>query len=183
MPLLIKDLMSKKVNVVEDNKTVYHAAKIMSKERRGYVVVVKKGKPVGILTDSDLLEKVVSKGKDPRKVKVKEVMSSPIITISPDKEIVDASRIMRKNLIKRIPVVKKGKLVGIITDSDIAKVSPEFINIVEERLRAKEEGLEPERKEGRISGFCEECLNYSDTLKYVNGRWICESCEDLEEKD
>jgi len=181
MPLLIKDLMSKKVNVVEDNKTVYHAAKIMSKERRGYVVVVKKGKPVGILTDSDLLEKVVSKGKDPRKVKVKEVMSSPIITISPDKEIVDASRIMRKNLIKRIPVVKNGKLVGIITDTDIARVSPEFISIIEDRIKAKEEGFEPERIEGRVSGFCEACGNYYDTLFYVNGEWICENCKNLEE--
>jgi len=48
---------------------------------------------------------------------------------------------MRKNLIKRIPVVEKGSLVGIISDSDIARVSPEFINIIEERLKAKEEGL------------------------------------------
>jgi CBS domain-containing protein len=183
MPLLVKDLMSKKVNTIEENKTVFHAAKQMAKERRGYVVVVKKGKPIGILTDSDILEKVISKGKDPKKVKVKEVMSSPIITISPEDEIVEASRLMRKNLIKRIPVVKNGKLVGIITDTDIARVGPEFINIIEERLKLKEEGFEPERTEGRISGICEECGNYSDTLYYVNGRWLCESCKDLEEKD
>jgi CBS domain-containing protein len=183
MPLLVKDLMSKKVNTIEENKTVFHASKQMAKERRGYVVVVKKGKPIGILTDSDILEKVISKGKDPKKVKVKEVMSSPIITISPEDEIVEASRLMRKNLIKRIPVVKNGKLVGIITDTDIARVGPEFINIIEERLKLKEEGFEPERTEGRISGICEECGNYSDTLYYVNGRWLCESCKDLEEKD
>jgi len=183
MPLLVKDLMSKKVNTIEDNKTVYHAAKKMAKERRGYVIVVKKGRPVGILTDSDVLEKVISKGKDPKRVKVREVMSSPIITISPDEEIVEASRLMRKNLIKRIPVVKNGKLVGIITDGDIARVSPEFISIIEERLKAKEEGFEPERREGRISGFCEECGNYSDALFYVNGKWVCEGCKDLEKKD
>jgi len=183
MPLLVKDLMSKKVNTIEENKTVFHAAKLMAKERRGYVVVVKRGKPVGILTDSDILEKVISKGKNPKKVKVKDVMSSPLITISPDEELVEASRIMRKNVIKRIPVVKNGKLVGIITDNDIAKVSPEFINIVEERLRAKEEGFEPKRTEGRISGICEGCGNYSDMLYYVNGEWLCENCKDLEEKD
>jgi len=183
MPVLVKDLMSRKVNKIEEYKTVYHAARKMAEERRGYVIVMKKDKPIGILTDSDILEKVISKSKDPKKVKVKEVMSTPLITISPDDEIVEASRLMRKNLIKRIPVVKNGKLVGIITDGDIARVSPEFINIVEERLRAKEEGFEPERREGRITGFCEECLNYSDTLQYVNGRWICESCKDLEEKD
>jgi len=175
--------MSKKVNTIEENKTVFHAAKQMAKERRGYVVVVKKGKPIGILTDSDILEKVISKGKDPKKVKVKDVMATPLITISPDEELVEASRVMRKNVIKRIPVVKNGKLVGIITDNDIAKVSPEFINIIEERLRAKEEGLEPKRIEGRISGICEECGNYSDMLYYVNGKWLCENCKDLEEKD
>jgi len=183
MPLLVKDLMSKKVNTIEENKTVFHAAKQMAKERRGYVVVLKKGKPIGILTDSDILEKVISKGKDPKKVKVKDVMTTPLITISPDEELVEASRIMRKNLIKRIPVVKNGKLVGVITDNDIAKTSPEFINIIEERLKAKEEGFEPKRTEGRISGICEDCGNYSDILYYVNGRWLCENCKDLEEKD
>ncbi len=175
--------MSKKVNLIEENKTVFHAAKKMAKERRGYVVVVKKGKPIGILTDSDILEKVISKGKDPKKVKVKDVMTSPIIIISPKEEVVEASRLMRKNLIKRIPVVKNGKLVGIITDSDIASISPEFMNIIEERLKAKEEGFEPERKFGRISGFCEECGNYSEELTYVGGEWICENCKDISEKD
>jgi len=183
MPLLVKDLMSRKVNTIEENKTVFHAAKQMAKERRGYVVVLKNGKPVGILTDSDILEKVISKGKDPKKIKVKEVMSSPLITISPDEELVEVSRIMRKNVIKRVPVVKNGKLVGIITDNDIAKISPEFINIIEERLKAKEEGFEPERIEGRISGICEECGNYSEVLYYINGKWLCENCKDLEEKD
>jgi CBS domain-containing protein len=183
MPILVKDLMSKRVNVIDEKKSVFQAAKIMAKERRGYVVVCKKGKPVGILTDSDILEKVISKGKDPKKIKVKDVMSFPIITISPNEEIVEASRLMRKNVIKRIPVVEKGKLVGIITDSDIAKATPEFINIVEERLKAKEEGFEPKRVIGRISGFCEECGNYSDNLFYINGEWVCENCKDLEEKD
>jgi CBS domain-containing protein len=183
MPILVKDLMSKRVNVIDEKKSVFHAAKIMAKERRGYVVILKKGKPVGILTDSDVLEKVISKGKDPKKVKVKDIMSSPLITISPNEEIIEASRLMRKNMIKRIPVVEKEKLVGIICDTDIAKSTPEFINIIEERLRAKEEGFEPERREGKISGFCEECGNYSDSLYYINGKWLCEACKDLEEKD
>jgi signal-transduction protein with cAMP-binding, CBS, and nucleotidyltransferase domain len=183
MPLLVRELMSRKVNKIDEKKTVYHAAKQMAKERRGYVVVVRKNKPVGILTDSDILEKVISKGRDPKKVKVSEVMSSPIITISPNDEIVEASRLMRKNSIKRIPVVEKGKLIGIITDNDIARVSPEFINIIEERLRWKEEGIEPGRIEGRISGVCEECDNYSDNLYNFNGRWLCEDCKDLLEKD
>jgi CBS domain-containing protein len=182
MPILVKELMSRKVNTIEENKSVFEASKIMAKSRRGYVIVVKKNKPIGILTDSDILEKVISKGKDAKKLKVKEIMSSPIITISPDADVSEASRIMRKNVIKRIPVVKKGKLMGIITDSDIARVAPEFINILEERLEAKKRGFEPERIEQTTSGICEECGNYSDNLVYVNGKWLCESCRE-QEKD
>ncbi len=183
MPILVKDVMSKKVNTIEENKSVFQASKIMAKSRRGYVIVLKKNKPVGILTDSDILEKVISKGKDVKKIKVKEVMSSPLITISPDVDISEVSRIMRKNLIKRIPVVDKGKLIGVITDSDIAKVTPEFVNILEERLEAKARGFEPERIESSTSGICEECGNYSDRLFYINGKWLCESCKEQEEKD
>jgi predicted transcriptional regulator len=183
MPILVKDLMSKKVNVIDENKSIYDAAKVMAKERRGYVIVLKKGKPVGIITDSDILEKVISKNKDPKRIKVKNIMNSPIITISPNEEILEASRILRKNMIKRIPVVENGKLVGIITDTDIAKSTPEFINIIEERLKAKEEGIEPERIEGRSSGLCEECENYSSNLYYINGKWLCETCKESEEKD
>lgn len=185
MPLLVRDLMSKKVNIVSENASIVKAAKVMAKSRRGYVVVVKKGKPIGILTDSDIIEEVVSKNRDPARVKVKDIMSSPVIVTHPDTQITEASRLMRKNLIKRLPVVdpKKGKLVGILTETDIAKSTPEFLTILEERIDAKKEGYEPERISGIASGICEECGNYSDILNYINGKWICESCKENEEKE
>ncbi|MFH7880756.1 MAG: CBS domain-containing protein [Candidatus Aenigmatarchaeota archaeon] len=184
MTLFVKDLMSKKVNIVSGNSSIVKAAKIMAKSRRGYVVVVKNDKPVGILTDSDVIEKVVAKNKDPSKIKVKDIMSSPVIVIHPNSRIDEASILMRKNLIKRLPVVnpKNGKLIGILTETDIAKSTPEFINILEERAIAKEEGYEPERISGIASGICEECGNYSEILYYINGEWICESCKSVEEK-
>ncbi|MCS7094030.1 MAG: CBS domain-containing protein [Candidatus Aenigmarchaeota archaeon] len=185
MVLLVKDLMSKKVNVIGENSTVFSAAKLMAKTRRGYVVVVKKGKPVGILTDSDIIEKIVSKDKNSKNIKVKEVMSSPVIVTYPTTEISEASRIMRKNLIKRLPVIQPntGKLIGILTETDIAKSTPEFLTILEERVEAKKEGYEPERISGVASGICEECGNYSETLYYVNGEWLCSSCKEAEERD
>lgn len=185
MPLLVKDLMSRKVNVVSENATITKAAKIMAKTRRGYVVIVKKDKPVGILTDSDIIEKVVSKNKNPDKIKVKDIMSSPVIVTYPDTKINDASVLMRKNLIKRLPVVnpKNGKLIGILTETDIARSTPEFVTILEERVSAKDEGYEPERTTGLASGICEECGNYSEILYNVNGKWVCESCKEVEERD
>ncbi|MEM5815201.1 MAG: CBS domain-containing protein [Candidatus Aenigmatarchaeota archaeon] len=185
MPLLVKDLMSKKVNLIGENSTVFSAARIMAKSRRGYVIVVKKKKPVGILTDSDIIEKIVSKGKNPTKIKVKDIMSTPVIVVFPETEVSEASRIMRKNLIKRLPVVNQtnGKLMGVLTETDIAKSTPEFLTILEERIEAKAEGYEPERTTGLASGFCEECGNFVDILYYFNGKWICESCKEEEEKD
>jgi len=185
MVLLVRDLMSRKINIVSGKATIVKAAKIMTKSRRGYVVVVKNGKPIGILTDSDIIEKVVSKNKDPSRIKVKDIMSSPVIVTYPDVKIDEASLLMRKNLVKRLPIVdrKNGKLVGILTETDIAKSVPEFISILEERISAKEEGYEPERITGVASGICEECGNYSELLSYFNGKWICESCREVETKD
>jgi len=185
MVLQVKDLMSKKVNIISGNASIVKAAKIMAKSRRGYVVVVKDRKPVGILTDSDIIEKVVSKSRDPKKIKVKDMMSSPVIVTYPDTKVDEVSILMRKNLIKRLPVIdrKSGKIIGILTETDIARSTPEFINILEERISAKEEGYEPERVSGIASGICEECGNYSEILYYFNGKWICESCKEVEEKD
>ena len=179
--LLVKDVMYKKINVADVNSSVLKLAKIMAKSRRGYVIITKKNKPIGIVTDSDIIERVVSKNKQPSKVKAKDIMSSPIITASPDETIVEVSRKMRKNLIKRLPVVKKGKIVGIITQIEISTVTPEFLSIQEDRLRMKELGEEPRRIEERTSGICDRCGNYSEDLRYVNGMWLCPDCrEELE---
>ena len=174
--LTVKDIMYKKVNIIELNSSVLKAAKIMAKTRRGYVIVTKKGKPVGILTDSDLIERIVAKNKQPSKVKIKDVMTTPVITTTPDESIVDVSRKMRKNMIKRIPVVKKGKIIGIVTQIEISSITPEFLSILEDRLKMKEFGEEPSRLEEHTAGICDRCGNYSEDLVYVNGQWLCESC-------
>ena len=176
--LKAKDIMSKKVNTINYRSNVVKASKIMAKTRRGYVIVLKNKKPIGILTDSDLIERVVSKNKNPSKIKVKDIMSSPLITITPNTDIVEISKKLRKNVIKRLPVLSKGKLVGIVSHVELAYVTPEFLNILEERLELKEAGEEPIRTEETTAGICESCGNYSENLKYVNGKWLCETCRE-----
>ncbi|MEM5829221.1 MAG: CBS domain-containing protein [Candidatus Aenigmatarchaeota archaeon] len=179
MPVYVRDIMVKNIVTIDQEKTVKQAGELMKKTRKGCLIVTKNGKPVGILSDSDVIKRVVAKNFLPSKIKVKQVMSSPLITISPDDDILSAVRKMKRNNIHRLPVVLNGKLVGIISLSDIAKTSPEMLDLLEYRLKMK--SYEPEIREKITSGICESCGNYSDNLQNVNGQWLCEDCkEDLE---
>jgi len=179
LPIYVKDIMVKPVITIDQEKTVKQAGELMKKTRRGCLIVTKKGKPVGILSDSDIIKRVVAKNLLPSKVKVKKVMSSPLITIGPDEDILNAVRKIKKNNIHRLPVISEGKLVGLISLSDIARTSPEMLDLLEYRIKMK--SFEPEIREKSTSGICDSCDNYSDDLKNVNGQWLCESCrEELE---
>jgi len=179
LPIYVKDIMITPVVTIDAEKTVKQAGELMKKTRKGCLIVTKKGKPIGIVSDSDIIKRVVAKNLLPSKIKVKEVMSSPLITIGPNEEILEAVRKMKKNNIHRLPVIENQKLVGILSLSDIARTSPEMLSLLEYRLKMK--SFEPEIREKSTSGICESCENYSDELRNVNGQWLCESCrEELE---
>lgn len=82
----------------------------------GAVIVASGGKPVGIITERDILERVIKAHKDPNKTKATEIMSSPIINIESNKTISDALKIMREKRIRRLAVTRGGNLRGIITE-------------------------------------------------------------------
>lgn len=176
MPVLVKDIMSKPAVIIEENKSARVAGEIMKKKRKGALVVVKKGKPVGIVTDSDLIRKIVAKNLKPSEVKVREIMSRPLVVISPDDNIIEASRKMKRSNIKRLPVVENGKVIGLLSLTDIARTSPEMLDLLEYRIRMREEPFEI--KETFTSGICDNCGNYSEHLTEVNDRWLCEACKD-----
>lgn len=179
MPVLVKDIMSKPVFSIEDSKTAQDAAGMMNKMRRGFLVVTGKKKAIGVLTDSDLIRHVVSKNRKADQVKIKDMMTRPIITVSPNDSILDASRKMKKSNIHRLPVIEGTKLVGVISLTDIARTSPEMLDLLEYRLKMKEFPFEI--KEEFTSGICESCGNYSSDLKNKDNSWLCESCRELEE--
>jgi len=120
MTLTVKDIMHD-VMKVDHHKTVAHAAKLMDRERRGSVLVEEDGEVIGILTERDILRKVVAYGLDPTTTYVHQVMSSRLITIEKDGEIGEASALMSRSNIRRLIVVDGGDIVGIITTRSIAK--------------------------------------------------------------
>lgn len=176
MPVLVKDIMSRPVSKIDLNESVKVAGELMSKARRGVLIVTKDGRPIGIITDSDIIKKVVSKNLKPSSIKVKQIMSKPLVTIGPEETLLDAARKMKRNNIKRLPVVDNGKLVGVISTTDIARTSPEMLDILEFKLKTRE--LPTIIKEKVTSGICDSCGNFYDELKHENDQWLCESCID-----
>lgn len=130
----IRKLMSRKVVTLRAGATVHEAVKLMNKKKIGSLIIVSNGETAGILTERDLLERVLEKCKDPKETHVFEVMTGHVITGDADMEIHEASTLMFENKIKKLPIVDDGKLVGIVTLTDIARatsVNEETIELVQ----------------------------------------------------
>jgi CBS domain-containing protein len=116
----VKDIMTKDVVSVNVNQTVYEAAELMSSKGIGCLVIVEGEAPVGMITERDLVRRILAK-KLPYDVKVSEIMTKKLITVDPDMSLKEAARLMSTNKIRRLPVVKENKLVGIVVASDFIR--------------------------------------------------------------
>lgn len=116
----VKDIMTKEVVTIETNKSVFEAAELMSSKGLGCLIVVIKAFPVGIITERDIVRRIVAKRSSPD-VKVTEVMTKTLITVDPDTSLKEAARVMSTNKIRRLPVLKQNKLVGIVVASDFVR--------------------------------------------------------------
>jgi signal-transduction protein with cAMP-binding, CBS, and nucleotidyltransferase domain len=177
--MLVKDIMSSPVITTDEDATANRAAQLMDKHGVGCIVVTSKdGKPLGIITEKDLVSRVLAKNIKPDSLKVREVMTSPLITIEPSEKINDAARRMSRLNIRRLGVVYKGQLVGILSSKDILAVMPELIEITQERALIEGENMieEAESESTIFAGYCDRCGIWSDSLKEANGDFLCEDC-------
>jgi len=142
MSLQVEDVMVEEVVTIDEEATVKEAVGLMNRHEIGCLIALKKGKPSGILTERDLLSRVLAESKDPEKTKVSEVMSKPLVVGRPHMDVEDAARLMFKMKIKKLPVVEKGSLVGLMTLTDLVRVQPQMISILK-KLSVKE--LTPKR--------------------------------------
>jgi len=122
VPLVVGDVMSKDVITICSDETVASAAKIMSDNHVSCIVVVDNGSVVGILTETDFLKKVAAREKEFDRIKVREIMSCPVETIPPNLSVFDAIAIMEDKHIKRLPILEKKQLAGIVTQTDLVQV-------------------------------------------------------------
>jgi CBS domain-containing protein len=135
----LKDIMVQSVVAIEPERSVKQAAKRMNLYKIGCLIVVNKGKAVGILTERDILKKVVEPSKNAEKTKVGEIMSTKLVVGAPDMDVVDAARMMLQKKIKKLPVVTNNKLVGLVTFTDIVRamrMEPEIFNAVKDLIKS-----------------------------------------------
>jgi len=115
--------MVKDVITLQTDASAYDAVKLMNKNRIGCLVALDNSKIVGILTERDLLERVLEKCKNPKETRVSEIMTRQVIVGKPDMQLVEATRLMFENKVKKLPIVEGNRLAGLVTLTDIARAT------------------------------------------------------------
>lgn len=118
----VADAMSRAVASTTPNALVSTAARTMSELQIGCLVVMEGRKLAGMLTERDILNRIVAPGRDPKKTRVREVMTRPVMTTAPQTAIEEAADVMATHRIRRLPVLEGGRLAGILTSTDIVRV-------------------------------------------------------------
>ncbi|MCD6495937.1 MAG: CBS domain-containing protein [Candidatus Aenigmarchaeota archaeon] len=122
MAHVLADELNTDVTLIHPDKTVEFAGRILKAVGISCVVVVEKDSPVGILTERDIVQKVVAMGRDPCSTAVRDVMTKNLITVSKDTTVEEAVEIMEKNNIKKLPVAENGRVIGIVTMTDMLRI-------------------------------------------------------------
>jgi CBS domain-containing protein len=130
MTLRVEDVMVKEVIKINENKTAKEAAELMNKYEIGCLIAVEKDKVSGILTERDLLKRVVAEAKDASKLTVRDVMTSPLVVAEPKMDLGEAVRLMFRMKIKKLPVVEDKRLVGLVSLTDIARFQPQMMGLI-----------------------------------------------------
>jgi len=119
-------IMDTKVNVVNMDMNVKDCAKAMAKNKAGYAVVVRSGTAMGIVTERDFVQKVIADNLNPAKVLIRDIMSTPLITITPSETTVDAAKLMSEYKVRRLVVIdEQGNLAGVVAATDLARTLAE----------------------------------------------------------
>ncbi len=121
----IRDVMTSNPTSCEPTTSVVDAAKVMAREDVGPVPVVEGGRVVGIVTDRDLVVRVLAEGRDPNSTTLQEIVSSDLVTVQPDTDLSEALQLMAQNQVRRLPVVEGDQLVGIVAQADVARAADE----------------------------------------------------------
>jgi CBS domain-containing protein len=135
--VFVRDVMTRNVIVIDPERTILDAAKRMAAKKIGGLVVVEHGRPIGLVTDRDILWEVTAKGKDPAKLSVRDIMTSPVATVSPLTTLRAAARVMLERKTRWVVVTRLDNVEGIITASDLTW------GFLETFARASKRGIAP----------------------------------------
>jgi signal-transduction protein with cAMP-binding, CBS, and nucleotidyltransferase domain len=176
--LQVIDAMTKQLVSVSADTSVFDCAVLMRKEHVGSIIVEEKGAIDGIVTEQDMLYKIVCENKDPKNTKVREIMTHDVAIINPDNDIADAMIKMSQLNIRRLPVVEEGKLVGMLTHKDILKIEPQLFELLVDKLELREEKNKPINRIGEKEGICQLCGEYATFLFEQDSVFVCKECRE-----
>ena len=186
----VAEVMNKAVIIMDINSNIPAIAREMISRDAGSVIITENGKAMGIITERDFVKSIVTENRKPGEVKASEILSTPLITVEPETSIVEASEIMLKANIKRLPVLENGRIVGVISNTDILIVTPGLNTILKELNDMNREALlstpsieEISEAEDLQTGICESCNVFSYDLRFVDGRYLCGNCRQEEGED
>ena len=172
--MLVREAMSSPVVSVEENEDIVQVANKMREQKVGAVIVVNRnGNPVGIVTERDIVTRVVADGIDPNMLVASKVMTSPLKMVEPELELLDAMKMMDRENIRRLGVIYKGELVGVLTDRSILRLIPTIMDIMKEQKEIL--GDNPIGGASTV-GYCDRCEVYSSNLREIDGEFLCEEC-------
>ncbi|RLI47202.1 hypothetical protein DRO69_01105 [Candidatus Bathyarchaeota archaeon] len=130
MSLKVKDVMVKNIVTIGAKTSVKKAVELMNKHEIGCLIIMNKEKPVGIVTERDMLKRVLLQRKDPRRTRVSSIMSKPLMVGKPHTDLREAVRLMVERRIKKLPIVENTHLLGLLTLTDIVRSSAYFEHII-----------------------------------------------------
>jgi len=170
MPVM--EIMTRDPVTAEPDLPLDRAAAMMRDQGVGSLIVVHDDTAVGILTERDIVTKVAAENRPPASVRVRDVMTSPVISVHPHEDVEVAARKMSARRIRRLPVVQDGKLVGVVTENDILRLLPHLVELTREWART---GL-LEDEIGAVEGHCDSCGVYSADLVRDGKLMLCPDC-------
>jgi signal-transduction protein with cAMP-binding, CBS, and nucleotidyltransferase domain len=174
--LAVRDVMTRTVVTATPDMSAAEAGKKMVENRVGNIIIVKDEGPIGIVTESDMVAKVIAKNVKPGSIKLEQLMSKPLITTTSSDDIHDAVLMMAQKKIRRLPVMDDGALVGIITDADVIQASSEINQILDNLIQMNRESVLDRRDVIITQGECEQCEEFSEDLRQEEGRLKCPRC-------
>jgi len=133
--ILVRDIMAKNVKTVRTDDSALEAVAKMNKFDVGSVIVTNNNRPVGIITSKNILTRIVEPRIDASMVRAKDIMSAPLITIEPDISLEDAAKLMAQKKVKKLVVMDRDKLLGILSTSDLVRANPTQLGILQELLK------------------------------------------------
>ncbi len=172
--LVVREAMSSPVITVKEQETLKKTARIMREHKVGAIVIIANNdEPVGIVTERDIVNRVVAEGISPSNISAKEVMSTPLRLVESETSLMEAMSLMDKHKIRRLGVSYRGRLSGIVTDRDILRIMPTLLEIMREKNKIN--NIFP-GKTPSLLGYCDGCEIYSRNLVVVEGEFLCEEC-------